>query len=196
MVLLGCGGVLFLSGAAGAVWWYLRAGVAAVTAPEPVAAVAPEPEPSPLRLELDAGIAALQAGDAAGAVLHLDRVLEEDAGNTEALLWRAKAHTKLGQEDRAAADYAALLVIEPDHADALYGHAWCLHRLSQDDAALADTERLVSLAPSRGEAWALRAECLWQLGKLEAAEQSAVRACELGHAPGCTAVERFRSIRR
>lgn len=193
-LVLACGGVV-LAGAGGAAWYYLSGQAPPVTAPEPVATVDVS-APSRAATELAEGLAALEAGNPRDAVVHLDLALAEEPANPVALRARAKAHTRLEQEDRAASDYAALLVVLPDDVDALFGHAWCLHRLGQDDAAFADTERLVTLAPERGDVWTLRAECLWQLGKAELAVSSAARACELGHVPGCTAVERFRSVQR
>ncbi len=70
------------------------------------------------RGRLAAGFASLLAGDAAGAEERLNPLA--DAGEPDALYWRARARDKLGQPGNAAADRQDLLARDPNGWYALF----------------------------------------------------------------------------
>jgi tetratricopeptide (TPR) repeat protein len=60
---------------------------------------------------------------------------------------RADAYAKLDQCREALADLDEALHYDPDVADWLVSHAWCLRQIGQQDAAMGDYARAIELAP-------------------------------------------------
>jgi tetratricopeptide (TPR) repeat protein len=72
---------------------------------------------------------------------------------------------------RARAAFEAVLAIDPDEPQALYGRGMMLMRDGEDAAALACFDRVVALAPALAEARRYRAVLLARAGKLAAAAE-------------------------
>jgi hypothetical protein len=90
------------------------------------------------RSRLGAGFAALQAGDTAGAIERLTPLA--DAGEVEALYWRAKAREKLGHPRDAAADRRAVVARDP--------HGWYALWVREQEPLLARDGGWPAVQPS------------------------------------------------
>ena len=97
--------------------------------------------------------------DPAAALEQIDRLLAAEPGNTAYLTFRAAAASRIGDHERALADYAVVTEAMPrDHGAWLrYGHA--LKTAGRTPDAIAAYRRSLSLAPS-GESW-------WSLADLK-----------------------------
>jgi len=103
-------------------------------------------------------------GDPAAALVQIDRLLAAEPRNTAYLTFRAAATSRIGDYERALADYAAVTEGMPrDHGAWLrYGHA--LKTAGRTPDAIAAYRKSLSLAPS-GESW-------WSLADLKTARFS------------------------
>jgi serine/threonine-protein kinase len=91
------------------------------------------------RVDVDA---AMQKQDWPGTIDKIDKILEElkPTGAQGAAIWtdRARAHVKLGQDDRAEADYAKAVELQPDDPELRIERGQFFKRRGQADKAAAD----------------------------------------------------------
>lgn len=78
--------------------------------------------------DYETAVAARQAGDAATALVLLDRWLAAHPQDSDALVQRGYAHLALGNRQAAADDFRAALLIAPDYDDARAGLALIAER--------------------------------------------------------------------
>ncbi|MCA0239299.1 MAG: tetratricopeptide repeat protein [Proteobacteria bacterium] len=140
------------------------------------------------RERFNAGLAALQAGDAAQAEQALRQSLALLPGRPSTQLNLAVA---LLRQDRAAEALPlldAVLADAPDDVDALGHRGAALNRLQQPEQAAPVFQRLVQLAPQRPEAWFHLAQTLQMLGHAEPALAAYERCLALrpDHAAACS----------
>ena len=88
---------------------------------------------------------------------------------------RAKAHEKLGEDERAIADYTRALEIKPLLADAALNRGILDYRQGRLQSALADLETALALARTADS----RGLCAYNLAliHLKSGDQTAARAC-------------------
>lgn len=83
----------------------------------------------------------------AGAVQELDAVLAKDAGNVDALTFRASAYRSLDRISEAEADIAKALVIQPDKPEALLERGVLRVIAGDIKGARQDWERVTLIVP-------------------------------------------------
>jgi tetratricopeptide (TPR) repeat protein/serine/threonine protein kinase len=93
---------------------------------------------------------------------------------------RGNAYRKLGQWEKAIADYSEAIKLEPKHASAWGGRGavYC-DRLGQPAQAVDDFSEAIKLAPKDAQAWANRGFAYFKLGKLDKAVDDCSEAIKL-----------------
>jgi tetratricopeptide (TPR) repeat protein len=87
---------------------------------------------------------------------------------------RGQAYSWSRQHEHAVKDYDAVLDIDPNDVEALYGRGWALENMQEHRRAIADADRLITLG-EKGKRFAvhqLRCRALAALGKFDEAIQS------------------------
>ena len=140
------------------------------------------------REQFNAGLAALQAGDAAQAEQALRRSLTLVPGRASTQLNLAVA---LLRQDRAADALPlldAVLAQTPDDVDALGHRGAALNQLQQPAQAAPVFQRLVQIAPQRPQGWFHLAQTLQMLGDASRALAAYERCLALqpAHAAACS----------
>lgn len=112
----------------------------------PAPAVAQEP-PAP-SAGLERAGALLDDGEPGRAAAVLDGVLAlgpDRAGRAEALYLRGVARHRTGDHAGAAADFGAVIALDPDNGDAWMGRGLARARLGDESGASSDFERGIEL---------------------------------------------------
>jgi hypothetical protein len=109
--------------------------------------------------DLEAGIAALEAGRPAAAEPLLSRAVEAAPRQARALYYRARCRAALGREAEAIDDYRAALAAKPDSVASAQEMATLLERMGRRDEAAAAYARWLRIAPGNADAAAGLARC-------------------------------------
>lgn len=124
------------------------------------------------------GVLALEAGDAATAIRHLEAARSK--GQTPAVLYAlATAYLRNKQLDQAAATAAALAEAEPASADVRLFYGRILRDQRKYAEAAAQFQAAARLQPSSGEAWNELTAALMLSKQYEAALQALERARQI-----------------
>jgi predicted Zn-dependent protease len=118
----------------------------------------------------------LEESDLGAAAVDLAATLREEPGYMPARLKLAEVLFKSGKPDEAAKEYAAILVSDAHHPQALYGMARVEQQRGDDDGAVARLRDLVAHHPESTSGAALLANILDRRGETE--EAAALRAAE------------------
>ncbi len=102
----------------------------------------------------------------------LNRAIELDPRNTEALRTRAVVFLEGGESEQALQDFETLLQLNPNDLMLHQAAAQALRRLQQYDKALEHLDRVILADPRSALAYILRAQILEETGKLPEAIQS------------------------
>jgi tetratricopeptide (TPR) repeat protein len=94
----------------------------------------------------------------------LNKVLEFDPANKEALLSMAKHHESKREFDKALPMYEKMLEAEPDNVDILFNQGVMFKKVENIDKAIANFEKIISINPNDGEAVYFLAEFYEQKG--------------------------------
>jgi len=116
----------------------------------------------------------LEESDLGAAAVDLAATLREEPGYIPARLKLAEVLFKSGKADEAAKEYAAILVSDAHHPQALYGMARVEQQRGDDDGAVARLRDLVAHHPESTSGTALLANILDRRGETE--EAAALRA--------------------
>lgn len=140
------------------------------------------------REHFSAGLAALQAGDAAQAEQALRQSLALLPGRASTLVNLAVALLRQGRAAEALPLLDEVLAHSPDDIDALGHRGAALNQLQQPQQAAPVFQHLVQVAPQRPEAWFHLAQTLQMLGRPEQALPAYERCLALqpGHAAACS----------
>jgi tetratricopeptide (TPR) repeat protein len=104
-------------------------------------------QPDVATFRIDRSITFAVTGDYEGAVRDLDAVLAADAGNVEALTFRASAYRFLNRLPEAEADISQVLLIQPDRPEALLERG-AIRAIGGDFVgARQDWEQIVRIVP-------------------------------------------------
>jgi len=117
---------------------------------------------------------ALEESDLGTATIELTATLQEEPGYMPARHKLADVLFKSGQPEGAAKEYAAILVTDAHHPQALFGMARVEQQRGNDDAAVARLRDLVGHHPESTSGAALLANILDRRGETE--ESAAMRA--------------------
>ncbi|MHC4473272.1 MAG: tetratricopeptide repeat protein [Planctomycetota bacterium] len=127
------------------------------------------PEPPPKLEEARALFTMKQYPD---ALLALDRILEKDPKNADALYWRGRTQINLASPRAAEADLRAAVKHGGETAERLLWRAWALHRLRKDGEAEKLARRALTLDPKAARAHSVLASIhLFHGRKKEAREE-------------------------
>ena len=109
-------------------------------------------QPEVAGYRIDRSITFAVTGNYAAAVEQLNGVLEKDAGNIEALTFRASAYRFLNRLPEAEADISQVLLIQPDKSEALLERG-AIRAIGGDfDGARQDWEQIVRIVPDSAAA--------------------------------------------
>ena len=109
------------------------------------------------------GLCALQAGDNTAALQFLDRALAQRQNVAAVFNQRGVALRRLGMPERALADFARVVALDPRSADGHYNRANTLRDLGRLHDALADYRQASALAPQRADMLNNLGGCLKEL---------------------------------
>jgi len=90
-----------------------------------------------------------------------------------------RAHVRLQEWDKAAADYSRVVELRPKDGAAWAERGRCYARLAQWDKAAADFTRAIELHPEDGSLWAERGRCQRELKQADKAAADYARAADL-----------------
>ena len=121
----------------------------------------------------------LVAPSATDALRHLDRALEIDPGDAEALLERIGRQVELYRFDAALSDCDRLIAVRPRSAHARRQKAWVYYKLHDQDRALAEITKALELDPMDAGSYHFRGIVHLGLVRLEEALADESRAIEL-----------------
>ncbi len=121
------------------------------------------------------GVCAYRTGLYHDATIGLSAAIALNPRAAECYYNRAKAHEKLGEDERAIADYTRALEIKPLLADAALNRGILDYRQGRLQSALADLETALALARTADS----RGLCAYNLAliHLKSGDQTAARAC-------------------
>ncbi|MEO1262419.1 MAG: tetratricopeptide repeat protein [Bacteroidota bacterium] len=114
------------------------------------------------------------------AIRFLNRMLENDPANVQALTNRAICQYQLGHQEKAAADFVLAIAIQPT-LSTLIARAKCSLSSGQFQAALADIRKAIQLDANAPMAYYVLGEIEMGLGKFESAIESFDIALHLDH---------------
>jgi tetratricopeptide (TPR) repeat protein len=93
--------------------------------------------------------------------------LDADPNDTQALVLRGDAWSKMREDEKAIADFSRAIELDQDQALAYLGRAHVYHRSGQHEKAVADCAEVLRVDPDCQNAYVLRGGCLTRLGKNE-----------------------------
>lgn len=102
--------------------------------------------------ERDAGLAALQQSDAAAAVEHLEKAIQESPDDYQAHMYLGAAYGQVGRANDAVQVLTRAVQIDPANAQARYNLGIALERAGWKEQALQAFQQAVTLQPDYGRA--------------------------------------------
>lgn len=88
--------------------------------------------------------------------IELDRRIENNPSDTDALKARAQLYMGIGEDQKVVDDYSRIIRLKPDDIDAHLTRATFLVSLDQNDSALADYAAVIRLDPRNYQAYTQR----------------------------------------
>lgn len=77
-----------------------------------------------------------------------DRILNQNSSDIKALICRANARSKLGDQQRALQDYSQALLLDPTNPEIYYQRAKLRSRLGDKEGAFDDYSQIIKLTPN------------------------------------------------
>lgn len=132
---------------------------------------------------LGSGHATFASCNKAGSIPHYTAFLKTNPGNFEALKWRGRAYSIIGQMTDAAADFRAAERQSPAPYNSLARSelAFIEGNVQQGVDILID---VIKQHPQCGEAWSELGSCIYQCGSADAAIEPIKTSIALGNASG------------
>jgi tetratricopeptide (TPR) repeat protein len=118
----------------------------------------------------------LAKGDFAGALVEVNRLLQIDPKNPQAIAHRGLCQSGLKQYDKALKDFAAALDLDPRQIYAFLGRADVHWARREYEEAIKDSTRAIEISPVQPVAHALRGLCWIQKSSFLQARQDLERA--------------------
>lgn len=120
------------------------------------------------RSDYKKGAEELRCGHYEQAISYFTRVLEEIPGDAESLCNRGLAYSRIGEYDRAQADFTkAIETTEPPVA--YYDRGLVHYRKQEYVKAVADHTRVIEMTPNFPQVWCARAKAYCKLGDYQKA---------------------------
>lgn len=139
--------------------------------------------------------AALDRGDATGALQALDEALTTQPDSSELLMWRGVVLSILKRTTEAEADFAAVKATYADEASFLVDRATIRLQAGDTDAAAADALAATKLAPDNAQAVLTLGTTQELRGQIQDALQSYQKAGELAVAQKNVSLEAFAKVK-
>jgi HEAT repeat protein/Tfp pilus assembly protein PilF len=95
------------------------------------------------------------------------QALDADPNDTQALILRGDAWSKMREDDKAIADFSRAIALDRNEALAYLGRAHVHHRSGRHEEALTDCTEVLRVDPNRQNAYVLRGGSFTRLGKDE-----------------------------
>ncbi len=95
------------------------------------------------------------------------QALDADPNDTQALVFRGDAWSKMREDERAIADFSRAIELDRDEALAYLGRADVHHRLGRHEEAIADCTEVLRVDPNHQNAYVLRGSSFIRLGENE-----------------------------
>ncbi len=115
------------------------------------------------------------------AVIYLEKILDMDPRNVEALNDKGMCLYAVGKPDKAVKAYESALQIEPQYKDALVNLGVAYNHLDLKKEALDAYSRAIKIDPELEEAWYNKGVCFFSAGKFQEAESCFSKAAQLNH---------------
>jgi tetratricopeptide (TPR) repeat protein len=132
-------------------------------------------------------------GRLAEAIRAYDELLGPVGADGELVYWRGMAHWKMGEEDRALADFRRVMDLEPGRIDAYLHTDRILSRHRRFDDCVELWTRYLRVVPDDATAHMERGGSHYHRGDFAAAYEDAKRACDLGKKEACPHAERMKA---
>ena len=142
---------------------------------EPRSAHVPD-RPAP---KLTEAKALFDLGEYDRALIALDRIIEEDPKNADALYWRGRTQNWLANPRAAEADLRASITAGGETAERLLWHAWSLHQIRRHEEAMKAARHALELDPQAARAHSVLASIHLFKGRKKEAEEEVRKALEI-----------------
>jgi uncharacterized membrane protein YjgN (DUF898 family)/Tfp pilus assembly protein PilF len=107
--------------------------------------------------------------DITSEIEKMDKVIEKDPKNADALYNRAWLNAYQGNREKAREDYNRVLEIKPDHENAVFNHGLIMVEMKKYDLALQDFSEVIKQNAKAADAYCNRGNVYYQMGKLDLA---------------------------
>jgi tetratricopeptide (TPR) repeat protein len=142
---------------------------------------------APARIQLELGLARLDAGRPVEAAKAFEAALEKEPGNWKATNGLGVSWLHRGQPQRALDCFEQVLRLEPDEPDTIHNAMLALVAMGRLDDAATSCRRLIALDPAAVDPRSRLGQILLRLGRLDAAIHELEVAVRLD--PGNTGVQ-------
>jgi tetratricopeptide (TPR) repeat protein len=143
-----------------------------------ISAIDPQPIPDsyhvafnqaeqPRALQETAAAPAPRPAAESDSIVTWTQALDADPDDTQALVFRGEAWSKMREDEKAIADFSRAIELDRDEALAYLGRAHVHHRVARHENAVADCTEALRVGPNCQNAFVLRGGSLTRLGKNE-----------------------------
>ena len=131
-------------------------------------------------VSVDSGYHYYELGNYKEAIVHFNKVIEEQPRNAEAFYLRGVCKSQLGSNKEAIMDYDSALKLQPEYPEVFFEKGYAYFHLNEFQKAIASFDKALDQNPGYTEALVNRGSVKCIIGKKEEAENDWARAKELG----------------
>jgi hypothetical protein len=135
------------------------------------------------------GQALEKTGQIDRAIADYDKAIALAPSDYEVYDIRGQAFHKMGQLERAIADYSSAIALNPSDSGAYNNRGLAFDKMGQLNRAIMDYDSAIALNPSDAHVFINRGFAYFKAGQVEFAIADMKKACDLGNAFGCQAVQ-------
>lgn len=142
--------------------------------------------PPEIELLRDSALDLHRDGRFVEAIAIYDQAIAGASNDPQLYYWRGMARQKVGQNDLALTDYQRVIGLDYTSYDAHVAADRLMSAQRRFGDVVAMWTRYIDRVPGKADAHYERAGAFFHSGNRDAARIDAQRACDLGHARGCT----------
>ncbi|MDH3759891.1 MAG: ankyrin repeat domain-containing protein [Gammaproteobacteria bacterium] len=135
--------------------------------------------------KLKSGFEHYEKGELSESLAELNKSLDEDPKNAQALYYRGRTYQKMDKLDLALRDLLDSVELEPDNAAALEVIGWIYLTKQNHSESIRYYSMLLQQEPDNAKAYHNRAGLYARLGDMARARADVGIACEKGYADAC-----------
>jgi tetratricopeptide (TPR) repeat protein len=135
------------------------------------------------------GQALEKTGQIDRAIADYDKAIALAPSDYEVYDIRGQAFHKMGQLERAIADYSSAIALNPSDSGAYNNRGLAFDKMGQLNRAIMDYDSAIALNPSDAHVFINRGFAYFKAGQVEFSIADMKKACDLGNAFGCQAVQ-------